>query len=324
MPPVTSTPPVFLYVQVKILQQVHPLLVPRMLTQIPVMDRTFLLRKYPNCFTGSDAVQFFIRNRFATSEHEALCIGNALLKAGLFRHVKNQYLFRNGLYFYRFAAHEDYAKDHDKVALRSSRMMSVACNSFLGMPEIRAINTENNLGETGYSDLTWKSTEDDTVATGFDEADVVVETGIRVGGKTWPGLVGELVSAKDLVGTHSVAGKILEKSFTGRAAVKWLVRRRYVRSVEEGVGVGRAMLKAGVFYPVEDTSDGFECDMTYYRMVADTDISKELKKGARKDGLLKLFGIDRGKIGKGKQSAGVESPWFEEFPDLSFTSDSGR
>lgn len=314
----------YLYVQVRIAGQIQPMLVPRMLQQIPVGDRSFMLRKYHKCFTGTDAVKFFLSKRFARSEYEAIAIGNALLKAGVFRHVRNEHLFRSGNYFYRFAAHEDYATDHENINLRASRIMSVACNSFMRVPELRTADTENLLSHSNISDATLLSADDSLFAEDrpeFDEADVLVEMGIRIGKQFFPDLVTKFTHAKDLVRTHSVGGKILEKSFTGKAAIKWLIRRRYAQTIAEAVNIGNAMLSSGVFYPLETEQCGFENNLTHYRMMADADISKELRRGARKDMFLRLLGIDRGKAGQGLQEQ--QSPWFEDQMSFSFTSSGG-
>lgn len=299
------------------------MLVPRMLRQIPVGERSFMFRKYQRCFSGTDAVRFFLAKRFARTEYEALAIGNALLKAGVFRHVRNEHLFRNGNYFYRFAAHEDYAVEEETVNLRSSRMMSVACNSFMRMPEITRIDTSPVMSNSNYSDATFFSIEDSLLTEErpeLDEADVLVETGIRIGTRVFPNLVSNFTHAKDLVGTNASNGKILEKSFTGRAATKWLIRQRYATTLEEGVSIGNAMMSSGVFYPLESDHGGFECDAIHYRMMADTDISKELKRGARKDTFLKLLGVNRSKVSNAVQTQ--QSPWFEDQMSFSFTSGS--
>lgn len=315
---------VYLYVQVRIAGQIQPMLVPRMLKQIPVGDRSFMLRKYQKCFTGTDAVKFFLSKRFARSEYEAVAIGNALLKAGVFRHVRNEHLFRSGNYFYRFAAHEDYVADHESINLRASRIMSVACNSFMRVPEISAADTENFLSISNISDATLLSADESLFAENrpeFDEVDILVEMGIRIGKQFFPNLVTKFTHAKDLVRTHSVRGKILERSFNGKAAIKWLIRRRYAQTVAEAVNIGNAMLSSGVFYPLETDHGGFGYNLTHYRMMADTDISKELKRGARKDMFLRLLGVDRGRAGQGPQEQ--QSPWFEDQISFSFTSTDG-
>lgn len=297
------------------------MLVPRMLNQLPVGDRTFMFRRYQRCFSGADAVQFFLSKRFARTETEALALGNALLKAGLFRHVKNEHLFRNGNYFYRFAAHEDYAIEQDSVNLRSSRMMSVACSSYMRMPEIRRIDTSPGMSNSNCSDATMFSYDDSLLQEelpDFDEPDVLVETGIRIGARVFPNLVTNFTNATDLVGTNAAKGRVLEKSFSGRAATRWLIRHRYAQGTAEALSIGNAMLSSGIFYPLDTDHGGFECNNTHYRMMADTDISKELKKGARKDMFLRLLGVNRAKSVGAVQA--LQSPWFEDHLSFSFTS----
>lgn len=312
---------VYLYVQVRIAGYIQPMLVPRMMQQISVGERSFMFRRYQRCFSGTDAVQFFLAKRFARTEYEAIAVGNALLKAGVFRHVRNEHLFRNGNYFYRFAAHEDYAKEDENVNLRSSRLMSVAVNSYMRMPEVRRVDTGHGMSASNYSDGTFFSHEDSFLYEDrpeFDETDITVETGIRIGTRMFPNLVSNFTQAKDLIGTNTMNGKILEKSFSGRAATKWLLRNRYAKTTSEALSIGNAMLSSGVFYPLDSDHGGFECTNTYYRLMADTDISKELRRGARKDMFLRLLGVNRAKAGNGVQA--LQSPWFEDQMSFSFTS----
>lgn len=317
---------VYLYVQVRISGATVPFLVPRLLEQLPVTTHTSLFRKYHRSFTGAQLVYFLYANRLARSEREALAIGNALLRAGVFRHVRNEYLFRNGHYIYRFAAHEDYAVEEDHTRLRSSRMMTVACNSHMTMPEIRRLDTAGPAvapamtAGINFSDATifardvWLPEEQPE----FDEEDVAVETGIRIGRRVYPNLVSDFTNASEIVGTNYVKGRLLEKSFSGRAATKWLVRNKYAKTTAEGIGIGNAMLSAGVLYPLETDNFGFECNDAYYRMMADTDITKELKRGARKDLMLRFLGINRIKVGR--TSSTLQSPWFDDQLSYSFAS----
>lgn len=312
---------IFLYVQVRINGVVQPMLVPRMLQQIQVGDRQFMFRRYKRCFSGTDAVRFFLAKRFARNEHEALAIGNALLKAGVLSHVRNEHLFRTGEYFYRFAAHEDYAVEDECVNLRSSRMMSVACASYMKMPEISRVDTSPFMSASNYSDATFFSYEENVVNDDrpeFDETDIDVETGIRIGTRLFPNLVSNFTHAKDLIRTNSSNGRILEKSFTGKAAIKWLMRHKYAKNIPEAVSIGNAMLSSGVFYPIENDTGGFDLNSIHYRMMADTDISKELKRGARKDMFLRLLGVNRAKSGASVHQQ--QTPWFEDAVSFSFTS----
>lgn len=286
------------------------MLVPHMLTYVLAYDRTFLFRCYRRCFLGSDAIAFFVKAGYAKTVNEARALGNALLKAGLFRHVKNQHLLRNGQYFYRFANHEDYCRDEDDaVTMRSSRMMSVACNSFLGACPVKRIDAGPALSD--ISDITVSdggSAQDvrKKPRAAFGESEVKVEIGIRIGSKTFPNLVSEFVKTPNLVGTNYIDGKKYPKSFLGSEAVQWLVDRGYARNIKEGVKIGNALLNSGVFHPMA-SQEGFDCNSLPYKFTADVDTSKALRKGAVKDKILKyLMGINRD-----NKNFLQASPWFE-------------
>lgn len=47
---------------------------------VPVKDRKHLLRKYPNSFTGRDAISWFVENSFSDSREEARKLGNSLMQ----------------------------------------------------------------------------------------------------------------------------------------------------------------------------------------------------------------------------------------------------
>lgn len=303
---------VYLYVQVRVCGKVLPHLVPHMLQQVPVGDRSYLFRKYERCFSGADAVRFFRAKGYARSEREAVALGNVLLRSGLFRHVKNEHLFRNGNYFYRFAAHEEHAIEEETLNLRSSRLMTVACTSYMHIPEITRVETIPILPDSSDGDEMSRFIEGSLLSDSqpeYSEADVLVQTGIRIGANTFPDLVSEFGMAKDLVATNMSKGKVLEKSFTGTQATGWFLRHSYANTEEEAIHIGNAMMSSGVFFPLQSERHGFECNSIYYRMTADMDITKELRRGARKDNFLKFFGFDRTKAEKGPSR---QSPWFED------------
>ncbi len=309
---------VYLYVQVRVHDVVQRLLVARMLAQVPVADRVFLLRRHRRCFVGSDAVAWLVSRRFARTVAEAEALGNALLRAGVFRHVQNEHPFRAGNYFYRFAAHENYAVDDENFAgLRSSRLMSVATRRY-------------TRGTTSSDDTTFASSIDDIAIPveselddenlmemkPFTERDVKVEIGIRIGVRMYSDLVSRFATLSGLSkGQRSSSGRLVKDSFTGAHAALWLERQGYVRSCRDAVAVGNAMIKAGVFFPVEAEAEGFEANDTLYRMTADVDFAKELRRGQIKDRIFQLVGINRA---KGVENlAAQNAPWFED--SLSFT-----
>lgn len=324
-----ATEGVFLYVQVRIHGCIQAMLVPRMLQQVPVADRTFMFKKYRRCFTGTDAVSFLISRRFARTEREALAIGNALLSAGVFRHVRNEHRFRIGNYFYRFAAHEDYTAEDDAVNLRSSRLMTMACSTYTQLPTVRRVDTGPILAPRATmstDDATFYSFEEAGVPSDeqpeFEESDVSVEIGIRIGRRVFPDLVSKFTAAKELVRDNFTEKKRFDKSFLGRHAAKWLIRNRYVNTTREATAVGNAMMKAGVFFPL-DGDNGFECTSTPYRMMADVDFSKDIRRGQTKDFFLKyLLGIDRSKTGGSIQLQ--QAPWFEDSMSFTTTSSTSR
>lgn len=329
LPSIPSSPPplidndmrgtgVFLYVQVRVHDVVQRLLVARMITQVPVADRVFLLRRHKRCFVGTDAVKWLVSRRFARSVPEAEALGNALLRAGVFRHVQNEHPFRAGNYFYRFAAHENYAVDDDNFAgLRSSRLMSVATRrytritassddtTFASSIEDIAIPVESELDDENLMEMK-----------PFTERDVKVDIGIRIGPRLYPDLVSRFATLSGLAkGQRSSSGRGGKDCFMGVHAATWLVRQGYVRSPREAVAVGNAMIKGGVFFPVDAEAEGFEPNETLYRMTADVDFAKELRRGQLKDRIFQLVGINRA---KGVENlASQNAPWFED--SLSFT-----
>lgn len=315
--PATAVNGVYLYVQVRVHGIVQRLLVARMLASVAVADRTFLLRKYRRCFVGADAAAFLVSRRFARTVPEAEAVGNALLRAGVFRHVRGEFQFRAGHYFYRFAAHEDYAAiADDAVALRSSRLMSVATAPYAsaGAPQFAR-------GTMSSDDTTFSSSLDvELEGRSFDEGDVLVDVGIRIGRDMFPDLVSRFSAASSgLVASHRVAGRLVHNCFVGAHASRWLQHHRYVATTRDAAAVGNAMLQAGVFFPLDDSRAGFACDGSAYRMVADVDLSAALRRGQKKDFLLRTFlGIDRTKAAASIAATGA--PWFDD--SLSFTTNS--
>lgn len=70
--------------------------------QVSSEDRTYMLKKYPNCFIGTDACKWLIEN-MGVSANQALEIGELLRAMGYLYHVAKQQPFIDGNYFYRFS-----------------------------------------------------------------------------------------------------------------------------------------------------------------------------------------------------------------------------
>jgi EAL domain-containing protein (putative c-di-GMP-specific phosphodiesterase class I) len=69
---------------------------------LPIRDRVYKLRNYPQCFVGSQAVDWMVA-QLGVSRAEALRQGRALVAVGLVQHVLDEHDFNDGDYFYRLA-----------------------------------------------------------------------------------------------------------------------------------------------------------------------------------------------------------------------------
>eukprot|EP01012_Entosiphon_sulcatum_P061788 TRINITY_DN8764_c0_g1_i1.p1 TRINITY_DN8764_c0_g1~~TRINITY_DN8764_c0_g1_i1.p1 ORF type:complete len:601 (+),score=82.13 TRINITY_DN8764_c0_g1_i1:24-1805(+) len=70
---------------------------------VEVKDRSYRLRRYPQCFIGLEAVRWLVRQGYATGPASAVALGNRLLDAGLLHHVHHEHRFKDEYLFYRFA-----------------------------------------------------------------------------------------------------------------------------------------------------------------------------------------------------------------------------
>ncbi|MDP2405862.1 MAG: hypothetical protein Q8S71_09835 [Hydrogenophaga sp.] len=69
--------------------------------RLVVVDRSYLGRDYPSCWTGQDAVDVLCAKRNIT-RHESQLILHRLMQFGFFEHVVGQHDLIDGNYFYRF------------------------------------------------------------------------------------------------------------------------------------------------------------------------------------------------------------------------------
>ncbi|PFX30086.1 Glutathione peroxidase [Stylophora pistillata] len=69
---------------------------------LTIKDRYYHLKKYHSCFVGSEAIDWFIANGFATTRQEGIQLGQQLLDADLVHHVVDEHNFEDRELFYRF------------------------------------------------------------------------------------------------------------------------------------------------------------------------------------------------------------------------------
>ncbi|XP_047322038.1 uncharacterized protein LOC124925939 [Impatiens glandulifera] len=68
---------------------------------VTIKDRFYKLRRFKNCFLGSEAVDFLSEDQYLERE-EAVEFGQKLLSKLFFQHVLNENLFEDGNHLYRF------------------------------------------------------------------------------------------------------------------------------------------------------------------------------------------------------------------------------
>jgi 7-cyano-7-deazaguanine synthase in queuosine biosynthesis len=73
----------------------------RLSNDLDMRDRVHNLRSYPNCFSGSDLVKYFVR-RFGLTKAQAIRLGRQLLAKDLIRHVTGEHDFEDKSLFYSF------------------------------------------------------------------------------------------------------------------------------------------------------------------------------------------------------------------------------
>ena len=73
---------------------------------LEIKDRRYNLKKYPQCFVGSEAVAWLTKNLNISSE-EAIKIGQRLVREKWIHHVFDDHDFKDGNFFYRFYWDED-------------------------------------------------------------------------------------------------------------------------------------------------------------------------------------------------------------------------
>ncbi len=68
---------------------------------IEIKNRWYSFKLYPKCFTGNDAVDWFVKTQQVTRE-EAIQIGEMLIARQIIHHVHNAHNFKDEYLFYRF------------------------------------------------------------------------------------------------------------------------------------------------------------------------------------------------------------------------------
>jgi len=70
---------------------------------VEVKDRKYHLKTYPQCFVGSEAVDWLVKHASLKHRLSAVNLGQQLMNMGAFSHVKDRHDFADEGYFYKFA-----------------------------------------------------------------------------------------------------------------------------------------------------------------------------------------------------------------------------
>jgi len=93
---------------------------------VVVKDRRYLFRTYPQCFVGSEAVDFLVGSTLADSRLEAVDIGRNLAREfNLFEHVTKDHEFKDEYLFYRMV-NLDEIRGLSEIAIECSRLFEMA------------------------------------------------------------------------------------------------------------------------------------------------------------------------------------------------------
>eukprot|EP00045_Choanoeca_perplexa_P006331 m.53835 g.53835 ORF g.53835 m.53835 type:complete len:438 (-) comp13587_c0_seq1:688-2001(-) len=71
-----------------------------------IKDRSYRLKKYPQCFKGDEFVDYMVYSETCSSRAEAVLVGCSLVMYGIIHHVVDDHLFKDEGMFYRFR-HDD-------------------------------------------------------------------------------------------------------------------------------------------------------------------------------------------------------------------------
>lgn len=106
-----------------------------------VGTHTYHLKKYPNTFIGSEAVDFMLSVNLASTREDAVFLGRKFCKdLNLFHHVCWDHSFKDGLFFYKF--NDDLAKDTANFTPINRKELVLLSEKFAkGMPVSRHMSS---------------------------------------------------------------------------------------------------------------------------------------------------------------------------------------
>lgn len=84
---------------------------------LEVKDRQYRLKTYKQVFLGTDAVNFFLNEKYAANLPDAIALGTELMAAGVFQHCLREHQFKNERLFYRFVDQDTFHGGYTSCSL---------------------------------------------------------------------------------------------------------------------------------------------------------------------------------------------------------------
>eukprot|EP00242_Pyramimonas_sp_CCMP2087_P004389 CAMPEP_0198202560 /NCGR_PEP_ID=MMETSP1445-20131203/5738_1 /TAXON_ID=36898 /ORGANISM="Pyramimonas sp., Strain CCMP2087" /LENGTH=350 /DNA_ID=CAMNT_0043873543 /DNA_START=222 /DNA_END=1278 /DNA_ORIENTATION=- len=211
---------------------------------VEVVDRTYNLTSYRQCFIGSEAVDWLITSGAAASVEDAIALGNLIFKARLIRQVANEHAFENAYLFYRFR-HPNHAKEPAALACTPDHPNRITVSSSQTLTPSKAQADEARQ----------RKAEPQTQDPALSDAELVD--------------LAKRMQEEITVGEHTYRFRTYTQCFVGREAVEWMVKSGAAGSEEKAVALGNLMLKkAGLIYHVYNDHE-FENAHIFYRFRLD-------------------------------------------------------
>jgi Domain found in Dishevelled, Egl-10, and Pleckstrin (DEP) len=90
---------------------------------LEILDRSFRFKQYPQCFVGSEAIDWLV-GHYKLTRPQAVRLGEKIMATGLFRHVTDDQPFRDGYFFYRFEAQPGQPREIRDISTLDSRAVA--------------------------------------------------------------------------------------------------------------------------------------------------------------------------------------------------------
>ncbi|KAG7348019.1 dihydrolipoyl dehydrogenase [Nitzschia inconspicua] len=98
---------------------------------IKLLDRSYRLKTYKQCFVGSEAVDYLVQSGATANREDAVLLGNAFLEMHLIEHVLRDHPFKDDYLFYRFVGENE----RGNYSIDETTGESIKWDNFLGAVE---------------------------------------------------------------------------------------------------------------------------------------------------------------------------------------------